>query len=116
MAWIIGLESSPEKYTILGGGVILLGVGCTIYHEHQRKLQEQASMAMELASRGLESTPITCTEMVGAPTAPPVIVAKVLIPPELCLSPFEVYEEISGSGPDILKMDADGRIHCVAHA
>jgi hypothetical protein len=36
VSWFLGIEGVPDKYTIIGGSILLVGIGLITYSEHQR--------------------------------------------------------------------------------
>lgn len=36
LSWALGIEGIPDKFTIIGGSVMLIGIGLITYSEHQR--------------------------------------------------------------------------------
>jgi hypothetical protein len=80
LSWFLGIEDIPDKYTMIGGSVLLIGIGLITYSEHHRGEERARCETLnetdatfdgeiqlpELKKRDLSSSPLSIASVLQA--------------------------------------------------
>jgi hypothetical protein len=77
VSWFLGIEGVPDKYTVIGGSILLVGIGLITYSEHQRNLKlsepiknlaESMEEDCKISSPGSPHSIVALIQMTPVPT------------------------------------------------
>lgn len=78
LSWLFGIEGVPDKYTIIGGSILLTGIGLITYSEHKRhqatttenKEIEIKSSIQDHSKNNIPNSPLSITSLIQLTPTP----------------------------------------------